>query len=596
MKQENNSTPSILSAVQKLRELLTREEKIKWLGIAGLALAVSILEVVTASAIVVFAQVLNDPSVGQKYFQKIGITENLSPGKTVFYVAIAVGVIYLVKNLIAATEVFFQNFSIQKMCHEFKNKLLHRYAKADYGFYLTRNSYFGIQLIGGDVEQTFSNGLTPLVGIISESIIFIFLISFITYLNPSLALVVFSAVLMTSIVFSKKLLPKFYNWGIELQSSGLEAGQSLMHFFHAFKEISLHGKIDFFIRKHQESSIKKARIQAIQFTGNALPKIILEFLFVSIFVVSICYLCLTKESPMSMIGILAGYLYIGFRLMPGLNRIIGYSNMLKSSIPFISRVYEEYKNISSPNGTQDVNEFRFEHSINFENVSFSYIKSNKEVLSNIKLNIKKGECLGIVGETGSGKSTLIDLLLGLLRPVKGSVLIDNKYPANSLQWHQKIGYVPQSIYLLDSNIEQNIAFGEENIDKDKLNQAIDAAQLRKFVNSLPDGTKTLVGERGVCLSGGERQRITIARALYRNPEVLIFDEATSGLDSETESRLMETINSVKKERTVIMIAHRITTLKGCDRIIQIKEGDFKSIDSYEDLHILNNEMEQYAKA
>ena len=169
----------------------------------------------------------------------------------------------------------------------------------------------------------------------------------------------------------------------------------------------------------------------------------------------------------------------------------------------------------------------------------------------------------------------------------------DEYPVNSYQWHKKIGYVPQSVYLIDDTIEANIAFGEQKIDELKLNIAIDAAQLRKFIDLLPNGPKTIVGERGVRLSGGERQRIAIARALYRNPEVLIFDEATSALDNDTESRLMETINAVSKNHTVIMIAHRLTTLKDCDRIIVMENGAIKQITNYENIQ-QTNKMKNHA--
>jgi ATP-binding cassette subfamily C protein len=218
-----------------------------------------------------------------------------------------------------------------------------------------------------------------------------------------------------------------------------------------------------------------------------------------------------------------------------------------------------------------------------KDVCFRYLNTEKDALSHVSFEIKKGECIGIVGETGSGKSTLIDLILGLLRPYHGSLLIDGEYPVNAPEWHKKIGYVPQSTYLTDNSIEKNIAFGEEEVDAEKLNFAIDAAQLRKFVDAFPQGVQTVVGERGVRLSGGERQRIAIARALYRNPEVLIFDEATSALDSETEARLMETISSVSKNRTVIMIAHRVSTLANCHRIIVMDQGKLSRSVTYSDL-------------
>ena len=580
---DNLKSPSILSAIEKLRFLLTKQEKIKWLGIVAFAIGSSLLEVVTASVIVIFAQVLNDPSAGQKYLLKVGYADYLSPGRTVFYIAVLVGAIYLAKNIVAGIEAFFQNFTIQKMNYQFKNKLLYRYAEADYAFYLTRNSSLGLAVIGGDAEQMFSSGMLSVAIILSESLIFICLLAMVIYMNPSLALIIFTIGAVLGLCIIKGLLPQFYRWGRLLQDASLLASQNLLQFFHGFKEIILLGKRDAFINAYQEQSRKKSRIQALQTATNTLPRLVIETVFIGIFVLTIAILCREHESPVQMIGILGGYLYVGFRLMPGLNRILNQINVLKGIIPSIERVYNEYNVVSVKEKYIDVPDFKFEKSITVQDATFSYPNAKKDALKEVSFKIQKGECIGIVGETGSGKSTLVDVFLGLLRPYKGSVLVDENYPVNSYQWHQKIGYVPQSIYLTDDAIEANIAFGEQEIDQARLNNAIDAAQLRKFIDQLPEGSKTIVGERGIRLSGGERQRISIARALYRCPEVLIFDEATSALDNDTEAKLMETINDISQNRTVIMIAHRLTTLKDCSRIVMMEKGQIKEITIYKNL-------------
>ncbi len=564
----------MISAIQKIRLLLSREEKKKWLGIVGFALCTSLLEVVTASVVVIFAQVLNQPEIGQKYFRKLGLEINPSPGKTIFYISVAFGIIYLVKNLIAAFEGFYQNLTIQKMNYHFKNKILHQYAETDYAFYLTRNSSLGVSVVAGDVEQMFSNGLLPLATILSESIVFFSLIAMIVAMNPFLAVIFFGVGGIFALIVIKGLFPLFYRWGQRLQESSLLSSQNLLQFFHGFKEIVLLGKRDAFIDAYKMHSYKRTRVQAMQTATNNLPRMVIEVLFVGLFMIAISCLCLDHETPSQMIGILGGYLYVGFRLMPGLNRVISQLNTLKMAIPSINRVYDEYHSVEAKENYLSIPEFKFKKSITLSNVDFRYVNTNKDALHHITLEIKKGDCIGIVGETGSGKSTLVDLILGLLKPTQGSILVDNKYPVNSYEWHKHIGYVPQSIYLTDDSIESNIAFGEkiENIDESRLNKAIEDAQLSKFINQLPEGIKTIVGERGIRLSGGERQRISIARALYRNPDVLIFDEATSALDNETEAKLMETIHSVSKNRTVIMIAHRLTTLKDCNQIYCFQEG------------------------
>lgn len=566
------SSPSILSAIQKLRFLLTKEEKLKWVGIVAFALSTSLLEVVTASVIVVFAQVLNQPDIGQKYLCMFGFSDALTPGRIVLYIAIIVGLIYLIKNLVAAAEVFYQNFTIQKMNYHFKKKLLHRYAEADYGFYLTRNSSLGVTVVGGDAELMFSSGMISIASILSEGVIFICLIGMVVFMHPSLAIMIFGISACLGLFVVKIMLPQFYRWGQKMQEAALNSGQNLLQFFHGFKEIVLLGKREAFVNAFQYHSRKKSRTQAIQTATNALPRMVIEVLFVGLFVTTIAFLCLEHESPVQMIGVLGGYLYLGFRVMPGLNRVINQLNVFKAAIPSIERVYAEYNTVAAKENYVDIPDFVFGQCIEIKGIFFRYPNVEKNALEDIAFQIKKGECIGIVGETGSGKSTLVDVILGLLKPYKGSVLIDGKYPVSSYQWHQKIGYVPQSVYLTDDTVESNIAFGEKEIDESMLNIAIDAAQLRKFIDQLPNGTKTLVGERGIRLSGGERQRISIARSLYRNPEVLIFDEATSALDNETEARLMETINAVSQSRTVIMIAHRLTTLKDCDRIVMMEAG------------------------
>jgi ATP-binding cassette subfamily C protein len=311
-------------------------------------------------------------------------------------------------------------------------------------------------------------------------------------------------------------------------------------------------------------------------------------MFIALLIISIAYFCRNEQNQAQMIGLLGGYLYVGFRLMPGLNRIVMQLNTFKSIIPCIDKVYEEYHCLDGKDNYVDCPAFSFNHQISLRDVEFQYESAEKVALTQVNLDIHKGECIGIIGETGSGKSTLSDLILGLLKPQKGTIRVDDQYPVNAYQWHAMIGYVPQAIYLTDDTIAANIAFGEspQAMDAQQLQQAIQGAQLAPFIQSLPQGLNTIVGERGVQLSGGERQRIAIARALYRQPQVIIFDEATSALDNDTENRLMQTIADLQhRQLTIIMIAHRLSTLKNCNRIIVMKKGHIDRVIRYDELEL-----------
>ncbi|HCU06997.1 MAG TPA: ABC transporter ATP-binding protein [Holosporales bacterium] len=574
------SQSSVCATLKKLRELLSKKDKLKWLAIVMFALTSAALEVCAAALIVVFAGAMTAPESAIKYLNILGITGDLSPGRIVFYIALSFGALYLFKNIVATVEVFFQNFSIQKMNYIFKNKMLYKYASIDYGFFLTRNSSFGYNVVSSDIEQMFSGAMLALAMIISEFAVFVSLCAMIVYMEPSLALTLFILCAAFSFCIYKFLLPAFYRWGQKLQDTGMKSTEKLMQFFHGFKEIILFGKRDSFIHAYKVQAKEKATVHAIQTATNNTPRIVIEVLFVGLFVFAIAYMGLKHNNPQEMIGIMGGYLYLGFRVMPGLNRIINQVNNFKMMTPYIERVHHEYFHTTAGTPLKEEKDFHFNQKISFHDVSFQYLNTDKNALSNVSFDLQKGESIGIVGETGSGKSTLVDLILGLLKPTSGHILVDDSFSVSSFQWHQKIGYVPQSIYLIDDTIEANIAFGAATVDAEKLQKAIHTAQLSKLIEGLPKGAKTVVGERGVRLSGGERQRIAIARALYASPEVLIFDEATSALDTNTESNLMETINEISKDYTVIMIAHRLSTLKDCNRIVKMVGGRIEEVTDY----------------
>lgn len=277
-----------------------------------------------------------------------------------------------------------------------------------------------------------------------------------------------------------------------------------------------------------------------------------------------------------MISQLSAFALAAVRLMPCANRLNTYLNQISFFEPSLDIVLKEYGDTTSKKYVdQNDTSINFNQTIELKNISYHYPNFEEQILENANLKIKFGESIGVIGQSGAGKSTTIDILLGLLKPQKGQVLVDAiDIESAYRRWLSKVGYIPQVIFMLDDTIRRNIAFGieDDKIDEEKLWNAIEEAQLMEFVTNLPEGLDTSVGERGVRISGGQRQRIGIARALYNNPNVLVFDEATSSLDNETEAAVIDSINYLKGKKTLIIIAHRLSTIQNCDRVYRVEDG------------------------
>jgi len=399
------------------------------------------------------------------------------------------------------------------------------------------------------------------------------IMALLVYVEPvaSLTLVVFFAI--CGITYTKAVSPLISRIGGQRAVLRGEAFRIIAETLGIIKQIKVLGRENFFQTRFSANSKNSVRLSARTETVQRIPAYLVELWGVLGLLVVVFAMLLQGKSTVVIVSSLGLFVGASFRFVPALNRIMIASQTLKLSKPAIDVVYKEVsQNVEGQTAKQRI---PFTSELKFNDISFSYDPQLAHVLRNVSLTLTAGESLGIVGPSGAGKTTLVDLLLGLLAPTSGQVIVDGKViDLTKSSWQSEVGYVPQEIFLIDDTIRNNIAFGiaAHEISEAKIEKSIATAQLTDFVNGLPDGLDTVTGERGVRLSGGQRQRIGIARALYHEPSLLVLDEATSALDLETESDFIETLEAIHHQITMIIVSHRLSTLKYCDRVVRLEGG------------------------
>jgi len=465
--------------------------------------------------------------------------------------------------------------------------LMARYLSMPYEFHMQKNSALLIRNLTTETVQLVLNVLNPLLVLISESVVVIAIVIFLIAIEPMGSIIVISSLLLLSYVFQWLIGDYIKTLGKIRQHADGMVIQHSQEALVGIKDVKILGKEVQFHDQFKKYFSSSSNVSALQNTFSQIPKMYLETIGVLVFLLLIFIVIIRGDRDYSeIVSVLGVFALAAFRLLPSAKSILSAVNSLRFGESVLNSLYSELSSTEKSeflNRNSNVNfaQSSFQNVVEINDVYYQYPESREFALSGITLSIKKGESIGIIGKSGSGKSTLAYTILGLLPPTNGVISVDGKdIDSNIKEWQTLIGYVHQDTFLLDDTIKRNIAFGEieTEIDLDKLNAVMVEAQLDDFVENLPDGINTKLGENGVRLSGGQKQRIGIARALYRNAPILIFDEATSSLDSETETEIVSAIKSFQGIRTTIVIAHDLSTIEHCDRVIEIDKGQIHKID------------------
>jgi ABC-type multidrug transport system fused ATPase/permease subunit len=585
-------------------KLLTKKERRRLVLVFIAQLITGFIELVGVGSIGPFISIITNPlmihqnqylSMAYNYF---GFT---SDHDFIMFTGIIVIICLVVSNLFVAVVTLINFYYSEKKRYSINMRLFEKYLRQPYRYFLDHNSALLLRNLES-VDSFVSGVLTNLLNLISSSIISLCIITLLIILNPLLALTV-SAVLavMYTLIFSA-LRNSLNKRGKESQHYSLLRLKCVTEAFGGIKDIKILKKERVFLERLREPLLKYVKNEANSQAINELPRFLIETIAIGGMILVILIMIASGSKIEQFLPVLTVYAFGAYRLLPLLQRIFRASATIRYRFPIVETLYHDFTNLPAGNELlypKDITTLPFNSAIILENIVFSYPNARRVTIDSISLKIPYHTSIALVGPTGCGKTTLVDIILCLLSPQGGTITIDQTVinGANSSNWQMNLGYVPQSIYLTEDSIKNNIAFGipQEEIDMDSVIRAARLANIHDFVTGeLERGYETSIGERGIKLSGGQRQRVGIARALYHDPSVLIFDEATSALDILTENAVMDAINTMGHKKTIIIIAHRITTVKNCDCIYLMEKGAVADFGTYDELYARNDTFKKMA--
>ena len=577
-----------MKKINLIFKIINSKEKTKLSLLVLLMIFAAILETIGIGLIIPAISILingTEAILDLKLFNSLKmLILNFSDKELAIYIFLSLFLIFLIKTFFLVILYHVQYKFSSSVLGRISKDLYSKIVAQPYSLFFQKNSSKYLNTLSNETKIFIDSCLEPFLQVSAELIIFLFIIVFLIMIEPLGSLLVIFTLSFSMIIFYFFTKNKTRHWGQQRQIFEEKLLKNMQETFHGIKEIKIFNVSKYIFSIFSNNLFKTIEARRKMNFILQLPRLWLEIIAVFTMVSVVMITIIFSNEISTVIPMLAVFSAAAFRIIPSANRILIAMQNLRYGFASAEKLIENIDDIDEAfqavkNSPQTLEIQNFEEIV-MRDIKFDYEEPHKQIFEKLNFSLKKGECIGIIGTTGIGKSTFVDIFCGLLKQDDGDLLINNKNVNNkNVNWKNIIGYVPQNYYLLDGTIKENIAFGQNHADINvsKLKEATRSAQLDNLIESLENGYDTKVGERGIKLSGGQRQRLAIARALYFEPQILIFDESTSSLDIETEKNLMETITKFKGAKTMIIISHRPSTLEKCDKIFQIQDYNFKLV-------------------
>lgn len=575
-----------ITLLGKVRAIFDRKQKWQLVGLGIMIFIGGLLETLGVSAMIPVVQALLAPDELMGYIDRIPVVKNICDALSIMTVkqvtmALLYGMmaIYVIKNLYILLLTYMQNTFITKNRNRMISRVMAEFLNRPYEKYLGADIPTVFRITDSDIPQTFSL-ILAMLQLASEVVVSCLIFMVLLLNDPGMTLFIIAVFGLLTLFIVKVFKPRLNRIGAKNQAIQSRIAKWRIQATYGLKDVKVLNREEFYVRNYYETGKVGAEVARNYAVLNNMPRLLIETVFiVSVLGFLVVYINGGGDIT-AMVTTISAFAIAAVRVLPSVNRINTYITEIAYTQPSLDFVYDNLQEgmktdamLAERRAYSQVEKLKLDHQIELDHISFHYPDSDKNIFEDAHMIVPKGKSVGIIGTSGAGKSTIVDILLGLLHAQTGTITCDGvDIFKNYESWLAQIGYIPQSIYLIDESIRDNIAFGidADKIDEKRIWEVLEEAQLKEFVEELPEGLDTTIGDRGVRLSGGQRQRIGIARALYNDPEILVFDEATSALDNDTEAAVMEAVNSFHGRKTMIIIAHRLNTIEKCDMIYKVE--------------------------